>query len=211
VPGELAVGGDGVAIEYLKQPELTAQVFVADTITGAPGARLYRTGDYCRLLPDGAIEFLGRRDNQVKIRGFRIELGEVEATLQDIDGVSQAVAVHEPGADGGRLVAFAVCTDSELTASRLSQLVRERLPRHLVPARISLVADLPLSAHGKVDRQALLGLMAQEPEVVREVAPQTEIETELAAIWTDLLQRPVASVEESFFSLGGHSLMAVRL
>jgi len=211
VPGELAVGGDGVAIEYLKQPELTGQVFVPDTVTGAPDARLYRTGDYCRLLPDGTIEFLGRRDNQVKIRGFRIELGEVEATLQDIEGVRQAVAVHEPGADGGRLVAFAVCVDDQLTATRLIQLVRERLPRHLVPARISLVADLPLSAHGKVDRQALLGLMAQEAEVVREVAPQSEAETELAAIWTDLLQRPIASVEESFFSLGGHSLMAVRL
>jgi len=211
VPGELAVGGDGVAIEYLKQPELTAQVFVPDTITGAPDARLYRTGDYCRLLPDGAIEFLGRRDNQVKIRGFRIELGEVEATLQDIEGVRQAVAVHEPGADGGRLVAFAVCADDTLTAPRLTQLVRERLPRHLVPARISLVADLPLSVHGKVDRQALLMQMAQETEVVREIAPKTEMETELAAIWTDLLQRPIASVEESFFSVGGHSLMAVRL
>ena len=123
VPGELVVGGDGVALGYLSRPDLTEQAFVPDTITGVPGQRLYRTGDYCRQLPDGAIEFLGRRDTQVKIRGFRIELGEVEATLRDVDGVRQAVAVHEPGADGGRLVSFVVCEDHSLTGARLADLL----------------------------------------------------------------------------------------
>jgi thioesterase domain-containing protein/acyl carrier protein len=211
VAGELVVGGDGLALGYLGQPELTAQAFVADAISGAAGARLYRTGDICRHMPDGAIEFLGRRDGQIKIRGFRIEPGEVEAALQDIPGVRQAAIVHEPGADGGRLIAFVVRADLGLTNVKLSRLLRDRLPRHLVPARISFVADLPLSQNGKVDRQALLGALAQEVEAVRSVAPETALESELATIWTDLLQRPVVSVEESFFSLGGHSLMAVRL
>lgn len=211
VAGELVVGGDGVALGYLKAPELTDAKFVADTINGNPEGRLYRTGDYCRLLPDGTIEFLGRRDNQVKIRGFRVELGEVEASLIDIPGVHQAVAVHEPGADGGRLVAFAVCADETLTGARLVQLLRDRLPRHLVPARITILAELPLSAHGKVDRNALLALQPSVAEDAGVVEPQTDMEKELAAIWSDILQQPVESVETSFFDLGGHSLMAVRL
>ncbi|HEV7386895.1 MAG TPA: amino acid adenylation domain-containing protein, partial [Phenylobacterium sp.] len=210
VIGELVVGGDGVALGYLNRPDLTEQAFVPDTITSAEG-RLYRTGDVCRHLSDGSIEFLGRRDDQVKIRGFRIELGEVEATLQHIAGVRQAVAAHEPGADGGRLVAFVVVADDQLTPARLTQALRDRLPKHLVPSRITLVPELPVSAHGKVDRQALLRAAGDEVEEIRVVAPQTETESALAAIWTDLLQRPVVSVEESFFSLGGHSLMAVRL
>ena len=211
VAGELVVGGDGVALGYLNSPELTEAMFVADTITGTPGGRLYRTGDYCRLLKDGNLEFLGRRDNQVKIRGFRVELGEVEASLMDIDGVLQAVAVHEPGADGGRLVAFAVCADDTLGGTRLMQLLRDRLPRHLVPAKITVLSELPLSAHGKVDRNALLALQPNVAEDARVVEPQTEMEKELAAIWSDILQQPIESVETSFFDLGGHSLMAVRL
>lgn len=211
VTGELVVGGDGVALGYLRQPELSDQVFVPDTISGTPGARLYRTGDYCRYLPDGTIEFLGRRDNQVKIRGFRIELGEVEASLQDIAGVRQAVAVHEPGADGGRLVAFVLPDEMSITGEGLIQRLRERLPRHLVPAQITLVEDLPLSAHGKVDRKALLRLQTAQEEVVHKVAPRTALERELSTIWAELLQRPVDSIEDSFFSLGGQSLMAVRL
>ena len=211
VPGELVVGGDGVAIGYLKQPELTAAQFVADTIAGQPGARLYRTGDVCRLLPDGALEFHGRRDTQVKIRGFRIELGEVEAALQEIAGVSQAVAAHEPGADGGRLVAFVIPADDSVTPDQLTRGLREQLPKHLVPSQIVLVPELPLSAHGKVDRRALLAMIPDVAETVRDVAPQTQTEEMLAAIWADILQRRVTSVEESFFNLGGHSLMAVRL
>ncbi|WP_372787019.1 amino acid adenylation domain-containing protein [Phenylobacterium sp.] len=214
VPGELVVGGDGLALGYLNRPDFTDQVFLPDTITGQTvrsSGRLYRTGDICRHRPDGAIEFLGRRDDQIKMRGFRIEPGEVEARLQDIDGVRQAVVVHEPGADGGRLIAFVVCADDTLTTARLTRLLRDRLPRHLIPSRISLLTELPLSANGKVDRQALLRAPADEVEEVRNVAPQSEMESELAAIWADLLQRPVVSVEESFFNLGGHSLMAVRL
>jgi amino acid adenylation domain-containing protein len=211
VPGELVVGGDGLALGYLNRPDFTEQAFVPDTVSGQPDKRLYRTGDICRHRPDGTIEFLGRRDNQVKIRGFRIEPGEIEAALQEIDGVRSAVVVHEPGADGGRLIAFVVRTDNALTTQRLTRLLRDRLPRHLVPAAIRLVPDLPLSQNGKVDRNALLRLPAAEAEAVRNVAPQTTMEAQLAEIWADLLQRPVPSVEQSFFDLGGHSLMAVRL
>jgi amino acid adenylation domain-containing protein len=211
VPGELVVGGDGLALGYLNRPDFTQQAFVPDTVTGRAGARLYRTGDICRHLPDGEIEFLGRRDNQIKIRGFRIELGEIEAALQEIESVRTAVVVHEPGAEGGRLAAFVVCADGSLTTGRLTRMLRNRLPRHLIPSRIEIVAELPLSGNGKVDRLALLRLPVNEAEAIRSVAPQTETEQELVAIWTDLLQRPVLSVEESFFNLGGHSLMAVRL
>lgn len=211
VAGELVVGGDGLAVGYLNRPDFTEQAFVPDTITGQAGARLYRTGDICRHLPDGTIEFLGRRDDQIKIRGFRIEPGEIEAALQEIEGVRTGVVVHEPGAEGGRLIAFVVCADGSLTTARLTRMLRDRLPRHLIPSRIRLVAELPLSANGKVDRQALLRMPADAVEAIHNVAPQTETEAELVAIWTDLLQRPIPSVEESFFNLGGHSLMAVRL
>ncbi|HEX5379570.1 MAG TPA: amino acid adenylation domain-containing protein, partial [Phenylobacterium sp.] len=214
VPGELVVGGDGLALGYLDRPDLTAQVFVPDTVSNPPqgaDARLYRTGDICRHRPDGVIEFLGRRDDQVKIRGFRIEPAEVEMALQEIAGVRQAAVAHEPGADGGRLVAFVVCSDDSLTPKQLTRLLGERLPRHLVPARITLVPDLPLSANGKVDRRALLRAAPAAPEGDVAAPPQTDLEVELAAIWADILQRPVTSVEESFFNLGGHSLMAVRL
>lgn len=216
VPGELVVGGDGLALGYLDRPDLTVQAFPDDQVSGQPeradvDARLYRTGDVCRHLPDGSIEFLGRRDDQVKIRGFRIEPAEIEARLQEIDGVLKAAVAHEPGPDGGRLVAFVVCTDDSLSSKRLTRLLGERLPRHLIPAAINLVPELPLSPNGKVDRRALLGEAFAAPEAAAAVAPQSDLEVELAAIWTDILQRPVLSVEESFFNLGGHSLMAVRL
>ena len=211
VPGELAVGGDGVALGYLHRPDLTGKAFVPDVITGGEGERLYRTGDYCRHLPDGSIEFLGRRDTQVKIRGFRIELGEVETALREIDGVKQAVAVHEPGADGGRLIAFIVGAKPGLAEEALIGGLRDTLPGHLVPSRIIFAPELPVSAHGKVDRQALLKLNRQRADSAAAIAPETEMEFALAGLWADLLKRPIASVEENFFDLGGHSLLAVRL
>ena len=210
VPGELVVGGDGLALGYLHQPEATDQSFVPDTVTGQ-ARRLYRTGDICRHRADGVIEFHGRRDDQVKIRGFRIEPGEIEAALQDIEGVRKAAVVHEAAPGGGHLIAFVVCSDGGLTTECLAQSLRDRLPRHMVPQHVRLVADLPLSPTGKVDRRALLAAYDPAEEAVRDVAPQTQMEAELAAIWSDVLQRDVTSIEESFFSLGGHSLMAVRL
>ncbi len=214
VKGELVVGGDGLALGYLKRPDLTERAFAPDTITvqdATTKGRLYRTGDICRLRSDGEIEFLGRRDDQVKIRGFRIEPGEVEATLLEVRQVRQAALVHEPGPHGGRLIAYVVAADPSLTTSRLAQMLRDRLPRHLVPSRIHLIEELPLSSNGKVDRQELLRGAANDIEDVRNVGSQTPMESELTAIWGDLLQRPIKSVEESFFDLGGHSLMAVRL
>jgi amino acid adenylation domain-containing protein len=209
-PGELVVGGDGLALGYLGQSEATAEKFVAASLAG-DGGRLYRTGDICRHRSDGTIEFLGRHDDQVKIRGFRIEPGEIEAALQDIAGVRKAAVVHEPGPGGGALVAFVVSAGEGLTAPRVLRLLRDRLPRHLVPAAVRFLDELPLSPNGKVDRKALLAVGAVAEDTARDVAPQTEIEAVIAAFWSDILQRQVVSVEESFFSLGGHSLMAVRL
>jgi amino acid adenylation domain-containing protein len=209
VPGELVVGGDGLALGYLGSPEATAEKFVAHPL-GGDGGRLYRTGDICRHRADGALEFLGRHDDQLKIRGFRIEPGEIEAALQEIAGVRKAAVVHEPGPGGGALIAFVVNADEGLTAPRLIRMLRNRLPRHLVPAAIRFLPDLPLSPNGKVDRRALLALNVHD-DGVRNVAPQSEMEAAIVAIWSDILQRQVPSVEESFFALGGHSLMAVRL
>ncbi len=213
VPGELVVGGDGLALGYWKREELTEKAFVPDTLSDPLGrsGRLYRTGDICRYLPDGNIEFLGRRDDQIKIRGFRIEPGEVEAALQVIKGVRKAAVVHESGEGSGRLIAFVEASDDTATPSRLMRILRDSLPRHLIPARLLIVRELPTSQNGKVDRRALLSIAADTVEPRRNVLPQTEAEKELLKIWSELLPQPVTSIEDNFFNLGGHSLMAVRL
>ncbi len=214
VPGELLIGGDGLALGYWKRNELNEQAFIPDTLSGASDssdARLYRTGDYCRYLPDGNIEFLGRRDDQIKIRGFRIELGEVEKAFLDLNEVQKAAVIYEPIGDSGRLVAFVAPVDANTTSAHLARSLRDRLPRHLIPSRILLLSELPISQNGKVDRQALMQISAERVDEIETVTPETDTEKELVAIWCDILQRPEAGVLESFFSLGGHSLMAVRL
>ncbi|MHA6262537.1 amino acid adenylation domain-containing protein [Arenibacterium sp. CAU 1754] len=207
IPGELVVAGDGLAIGYWNQEELTQASFVQET----DGARYYKTGDICRKLDDGTIEYLGRRDGQVKIRGFRIEPGEIEAALSEIDGVGMAAVVCEPVGDSVRLIAFAVCTDASLTPARLKKILRDDLPRHMVPSRVLCLPELPTTANGKLNRDALLQIAAETTETVKSATAETATEKQLVALWSDILQVPVNSVEQSFFDLGGHSLMAVRL
>ncbi|MCB9797022.1 MAG: amino acid adenylation domain-containing protein [Alphaproteobacteria bacterium] len=208
VPGELHISGVGLARGYLGRPGLTAERFVPDPF-GPPGSRMYRTGDLCRWRPDGNLEFLGRLDHQVKVRGYRIELGEIEAALLSQPGVSQCVVVAREGQGGKRLVAYVVGEGSlEIPALRAS--LQSRLPEWMVPSAFVVLEALPLSPNGKVDRRAL-----PEPtfEGAREerVAPRTEAESRLAALWSGVLGVAQVSVTDDFFALGGHSLLLTQL
>jgi amino acid adenylation domain-containing protein len=211
VPGELLLGGAGLARGYLGRPDLTAARFVPDPLGGEPGSRLYRTGDLVRHLSDGSLQFLGRIDHQVKIRGFRVELGEVEAALADHPAVEEAVvAVHGEG-DERRLVAYVVLVAaSGADVGELRQGLRERLPELMVPGAWVVLPRLPLTPNGKVDRRALPAPEAGE-RLVPAAPPRDELELLLTRIWEDLLGVAAVGIHDSFFDLGGQSLLAMRL
>lgn len=212
VPGELYIGGHGVARGYLNRPELTAENFVPDRFGDDPHGRLYRTGDLARYLPDGNIEFLGRIDQQVKIRGFRVELGEVEAALRQ--HVREAVVVaREDEPNDKRLVAYVVARpDAATSTSALRGFLREKLPHHMIPSAFVFLDALPLTPSGKVDRQALPMPDRIGPgSEATFVAPRTPIEVTLAGIWAQVLGVDQVSVHDTFFDLGGHSLLSLKV
>ncbi|HKV08292.1 MAG TPA: condensation domain-containing protein, partial [Thermoanaerobaculia bacterium] len=204
-PGEICLGGDGLARGYLGRPDLTAENFVPDP-EGAV-ERLYRTGDLARWRPDGAIEFLGRRDQQVKIRGFRIEPGEIEAVLATHPAVGQAaVLVREDRPGDRRLVAFVEGISGDLRA-----FLKDRLPGFMIPSAFVRVDSLPLNANGKVDRCALAAIPV-EPEAREGGAPpRTPVEEGIAAIWSEVLGAGAVSRDDDFFERGGHSLLATQV
>jgi aspartate racemase len=212
--GELYVGGDGLARDYYRRPELTEERFVPHPFDPTPGARLYRTGDWVRWRPDGTLEFLGRLDEQVKIRGFRIELGELETVLGQHPGVREAVVVAREDTPGDkRLIAYYVGAQAPApTSSGLRQFIQAKVPDYMVPAAFIELTALPLTANGKVDRRAL-----PAPERVRlesdgpVAAPKDALELQLIALWEELLDLRPVGVRDDFFALGGHSLLAVRL
>ncbi|WP_242895191.1 non-ribosomal peptide synthetase [Actinomadura litoris] len=203
VPGELWVGGPGVAHGYWNRPGLTAERFTAHPFT--PGARVYRSGDLVRWLPTGELEFLGRMDRQVKIRGFRIEPLEIEAVLTARDGVTAAVVeVREESAGDKRLVAYCVSTE---TVEALRECCRRSLPDYMVPSAFVLVDSFALTPNGKLDRAAL-----PAPDVAsRYVAPRTRAEETIVKIWAEVLNVPRVGVHDDFFELGGQSLLATRI
>jgi amino acid adenylation domain-containing protein len=205
VAGELYIGGFELARGYHARPGLTAERFVPDPF-GTPGSRLYRTGDLARLRADGNIEYLGRLDHQVKIRGLRIELGEIEAQLLAHPAVSEVAVVAWPGESGARLVGYV--TGQDLKEDGLRAYLLERLPDYMVPAQVVLLAQLPRNANGKLDRAAL-------PQPAHNAcayrAPHTELEQALAAIWQEVLKLPQVGLDDNFFALGGHSLMAMQV
>ncbi len=220
VVGEIGIGGTGVARGYLGRPELTAERFVPDPVTGEPGARMYRSGDLGRLLPDGRIELYGRRDDQVKVRGFRIELGEVEAALARQPEVREAVVVvrDEPGAAGApadrRLVAClvpAVETDPADLISELRSRLAAELPDYMVPNGWSVLPALPLTPNGKVDRRALALLETVAAAADAYVPPAGPVEELLAGIWAEVLGVERVGAHDRFFDLGGHSLLATQV
>ncbi|HWB41417.1 MAG TPA: non-ribosomal peptide synthetase, partial [Gemmatimonadales bacterium] len=213
VPGELYVGGDGLARGYHRRPELTAENFIPHPFRSEPGARLYRTGDRVRYLADGNLEFLGRLDQQVKLRGFRIEPGEIEAVLARHPRVREAVVVMDETAGDKRLVAYFVPRQEPgPSVSELRGLLQARLPDYMVPAAFVPLGALPLTPSGKLDRRAL-----PSPESVRPVldnvfvAPRSPVEVLLAEIWSSLLGIETVGVHDDFFALGGHSLSAMRV
>ncbi len=213
VAGELHIGGDGLARDYLRAPELTAEKFVPDPY-GATGDRLYRSGDRARYREDGTIEFLGRLDDQVKVRGFRVEPGEIEAALLKCPSVREAaVARREDQAGGTLLVAYVVADASGAeSASTLRADLKRVLPEFMIPSSFVFLESLPLTRNGKVDRAALPSPGLERPGLEREVvAPRNAMEARLVEIWEKVLNVHPVGVADNFFDLGGHSLLATRL
>ena len=190
---------------------LTAERFIADPFSDSPDARLYKTGDLGRWLPDGTIEFLGRNDFQVKIRGFRIELGEIEARLQEHEAVHDAVVIaRENKTTGQQLVAYHV-GDGEVSVQSLKDHLATTLPDYMVPAAFVALDALPLTPNGKLDRNALPDPDGTALATSLYEAPQGEVEETLAGIWSDLLDVERVGRHDNFFALGGHSLLAISL
>lgn len=211
VTGELYIGGANVARGYLKQPALTAERFVPDPFTSEIGVRLYRTGDLACYRHDGSIDCLGRKDHQVKIRGYRIELGEIEAILSRHPQILQCVVlVCEDRPDDKRLVAYIVPRDSStLIVDDLYPYIQLQLPAYMVPG-IVLLAALPLTTNGKVDRKALLALR-ENMFPITYVAPRGTAEEIIAGIWADVLGIDRVGIHDNFFICGGHSLLATSI
>ena len=213
VPGELHIAGTGVAQGYLNRPKLTAERFISHPQAG----RLYKTGDLAQFLPDGTLEYLGRRDYQIKLRGFRIELGEIEATLITHPTVQEAVVVAQAeSSEYKRLIGYVVIAKELSTApttlaSELQQFLRSQLPDYMAPSSFVILDALPLTPNGKIDRLALPQPDKQAISDTAYVAPKTSIEQKIASIWQELLQREEISTNDNFFNLGGHSLLLVKM
>ena len=214
VPGELYIGGNGLARDYFNRPELTAEKFIPHPFSDKPGDRLYKTGDLVRFLPNSNIEFFGRIDHQVKIRGFRIELGEIETALGQHPAVREAVVVVREDQPGDKhLVAYIVCDVEKVPASReLRSYLKEKLPDYMVPTTFMLLKTLLLTPNGKIDRRVLPAPEILRPELGETfVPPRNPIEGMIAAIWAKVLGLEQVGVYDNFFELGGHSLLATQV
>jgi acyl carrier protein len=220
VPGELCVAGRGLGRGYLHRPDRTAQQFLPQPFSAAPGARLYRTGDVASYLPDGTIAVRGRIDQQVKIRGVRIEPGEIEALLSQHAAVAAAAVIGREAAPGGDkyLVAYIVPTAEAaagsdlISGSALREFLRQKLPAYMLPAVFVRLAALPLTPNGKIDRQALP--VPEQTRATLDTAgtpPRTPVEAEVARIWAEVLGIDDVGVHDNFFELGGHSLLAAQV
>jgi amino acid adenylation domain-containing protein len=206
-PGELCIGGDGLARGYHARPELTADKFAPDAMSGRAGARLYRTGDLARWLPDGNLEFLGRIDQQVKIRGFRIELGEIEAVLGQHPRVRACAVIAREDGGPKRLVAYVT---GDATLDELRAVAASKLPDYMVPLAFVALDALPLTPNGKIDRKALPAPVEKATESAPGAA-RTPLEEVLASIWSEVLGVARVGADDDFFALGGHSLSAIQI
>ncbi|MDR8367970.1 non-ribosomal peptide synthetase, partial [Pseudomonas sp. JL3] len=214
VTGEIHIGGAGVALGYLNRADLTEERFIVDPFSDRPDARLYRSGDLGRWLPDGTIEYLDRNDGQVKIRGFRIELGEIEARLHECPGVREALVVAREDSPGDkRLVAYyTVQASGEIPdAETLRMQLHSLLPEYMIPAAYVQLVALPLTLNGKVDVGALPAPETGAYATRDYEAPQGALETTLASLWAEVLKLERIGRHDNFFEMGGHSLLAIRL
>lgn len=212
VAGELYIGGVQVGRGYVGRDDLTKDRFVPDPFSSDPGARLYKTGDLGRYLPDGAIEYLGRTDFQVKIRGQRVELGEIEATLDQHRDVAQSVVMMREDTPGDqRLVGYVVSKGDAIDTADLKKHLSKELPAYMVPSAFVSLDELPLTSSGKVNRKQLPVPEYSDAGRVEYVAPRTPAEETLAEIWTDVLNLERVGVHNNFFEMGGHSLLAVSV
>ena len=210
IPGELYVGGAGLARGYLNSPALTAVKFIPHPFSDAPGARLYKTGDLARRLPDGDLEFLGRLDQQVKVRGFRIELGEVEAALRQHPAVQQAVVLAREDVPGESLLVAYLVASAAPPASEWRRFLREKLPDYMIPSAFLLLPGLPLTPNGKLDRNALPAPDRARPLAEEAyVAPRTSAEEMLAGIWAEVLGVERVGAHDNFFDLGADSILSM--
>jgi amino acid adenylation domain-containing protein len=211
--GEICIGGEGLALGYLNQPDLTAEKFLPTGFSSTPGARLFRTGDLGQYRADGIIEYRGRRDHQIKLRGFRVELGEIEAHLRSHPSINQAVVVASDDERGEKqLVAYVSFAEAEATNSELREHLQRNLPGYMIPSVFVVLESFPLTASGKINRLALPSpdhaQLATRADIVE---PRTATEKTLASIWTDLLKVENVGVFDDFFALGGHSLLLVQV
>uniref|UniRef100_UPI001E3ED566 amino acid adenylation domain-containing protein n=1 Tax=Xenorhabdus sp. PB30.3 TaxID=2788941 RepID=UPI001E3ED566 len=207
-PGEIYISGEGVARGYLNQPELTTERFLTDPFSAEPGTRMYKTGDLGRWLPDGNIDYLGRNDSQVKIRGFRIELGEIENALAVHPQIKQAVVIDREHQGHKVLVAYLVAEDAVSDDMLLAHL-SDRLPDYMLPASFTFMEAIPLTPNGKVNRRALPEPLFGNRDSY--VAPRNVLETQLCAIWQDVLALEQVGIDDNFFRIGGNSLTAIKL
>jgi aspartate racemase len=213
VPGELYIGGAGLARGYFNRPELTAELFIPNPFGSEAGARLYKTGDLVRYLPDGNLEFLGRIDEQVKIRGYRIEPGEIEVVLGQHPVVQNSVVLARIDEFGDKiLVAYVVPTSGPLRVKELRRFLNEQLPDYMVPSAFMMLDPLPMTPSGKIDRRALPTPDRNRPELEDDFTPsQSPMEQQIAAIWSEVLDIEQIGRHDNFFELGGHSLLATRV
>jgi amino acid adenylation domain-containing protein len=211
VPGEICIGGVGLANGYLNREALTAEKFVDNPFRSKPDSRMYKTGDLGSWLPDGDIKYIGRIDEQVKIRGFRVELGEIESILQEHEKIKQAVVIAKESTDGNkRLIAYVVPQDVYKKEDLVNYL-KARLPEYMVPALWIEMERLPVTKNGKVDKRALPEMEFSNLLSDEYIAPQTETEIILAEMWKDLLAVERVSMQDNFFDIGGHSLMVIKM
>lgn len=209
VVGELCIAGEGLARGYYNRKELTEEKFVADPFM--PGEKMYRTGDLARWLPDGEIECLGRRDHQVKIRGFRIELSEIENKLTKHALIREAVVVVREERQGSKSLWAYLVAEAGLVVSEIREYLAEELPDYMIPSRFIQLEELPLTPNGKVNRQALMESGSYLETGVEHVPPSSQLEKEIAAVWSSVLEATAIGIHDNFFDLGGNSLKAVQI
>jgi amino acid adenylation domain-containing protein len=218
IPGELLIGGDGVAQGYWQRPDLTTERFIANPFSAQPTTadRLYRTGDLVRYQADGRLEFLGRIDQQIKLRGFRIELGEIETLLIQHPSIKAAVVVVKSTEDGDCLVAYLIPAVTSMATNldhvALRQFLRQKLPQYMLPTHLVMLDQFPLTPNGKIDHRALpQPSPADIQSVAIYVAPRNQLEQQLADIWAEVLKLAQIGIHDNFFEIGGHSLLVIKI